>query len=463
MGRIKPSLIRNVVYPVHGLLSGRPILRCAEELERTQWLSRKELEEMQWSKLTAVLRKAQQDVPYYENLFRGQGIDARKVESPEDLKKIPVLLKRHIRNHQRELISRQCKAGELKKTSTSGSTGENIHFYQDKQCRANFLGNMLRQRKWIGVNVGELEVMIWGSAFDLGAAEKLSGRLKSYFANVAYISAYGLSTDALGSHVDFLRKTKPPLITGYASALVVFADYMLENGVRDIRPKGVITSAEMLYSPQRERIEKAFGCKVFDRYGSREFATIAHECECGNRHITMERVYLEVASEEDRPWGVEPGELIITDLDNNGMPMIRYNIGDVGVMEDEEKACPCGRGLALLREVTGRTFDMVRTPSGKMFPGTFWTILSKTVSGVTQLQVVQKKIDEIEMKIRTDSGFRPDGLRILEEIIQDHCGPEMKVHVQVVDAIPLGRTGKFQWVVSEIAPTTGTGNPPPAP
>ena len=449
MNVFKPYLIRNIIYPLHGIVSGRPILRCAQALEKTQWLSRKELENFQWNKLRKILINAQRDVPYYRSLFKNHGVRAEKIQAPDDLKKIPVLLKRDIRKHPNELISGKFKKRDLKKTSTSGSTGQNIFFYQDKQCRANFLGNILRNQRWIGVDVGEAEVMIWGSAFDLKAADKLSGKIKSYFANMHYISAYGLNNASIEPHIDYLRKINPPLITGYASALYVFANYLLENGIQDIRPRGVISSAEMLYDPQRERIEKAFGCKVFNRYGSREFATIAHECECGNSHITMERVYVEVASEEDRRWGVVPGELIVTDLDNNGMPMIRYNIGDMGVLEDAN-SCRCGRGLCLLKEVTGRTFDVIKTPSGAMFPGTFWTILSKAVSGVVQLQVVQKKIDEIEMNICTDDSFRNESIQILKDIIQEHCGPEMRIRLNIVDHIPLGKTGKFRWVISEI-------------
>jgi phenylacetate-CoA ligase len=352
------------------------------------------------------------------------------------------------------MISRRSSPGDLKKTSTSGSTGENIFFYQDRNCRAYFLGNMLRQRRWMGVEPGELEVMIWGSAFDLGAAERLTGRLKAYFANVAYISAYGLNDDALAAHIATLRRLRPPLITGYASALYVFARYMLDRDIRDIRPRAVISSAEMLYAPQRACIERVFGCRVFDRYGCREFATIAHECGHGGKHITMERLFVEVAGEEERQWGVEPGELIITDLDNFGMPMIRYCIGDMGGLEERTQSCPCGRGLSLMKDVSGRSFDLVRTPTGSLLPGTFWTILTRAVPGIVQFQVVQKKLDEIELRICTDSSFPLEGTDVLRRMIQEHCGLGMNVVINVVDHIAPGKTGKFRYVISEIGPTT---------
>jgi len=122
----------------------------------------------------------------------------------------------------------------------------------------------------------------------------------------------------------------------------------------------------------------------------------------------------------------------------------------MGVLENKDKTCPCGRGLSLLKEVTGRTFDIVRTPSGDLLPGTFWTILSKAVPGVVQFQVVQKKIDEIEMRICTDSSFRNDGIHAMQEIISKYCGPDMNIDLHVVDHIPLGKTGKFRYVISEI-------------
>ena len=444
--QFKPFLIRRIIYPIHGIVSGRPILRRAEELEKTQWLAARELEELQWKKLNMLLDRVRRDVPYYEELFKRHGIGARAVQSPEDLRKIPVLRKKDIRASGRAMISKKSSPRDLKKTSTSGSTGENIFFYQDRNCRAYFLGNMLRQRRWMGVEPGEREVMIWGSAFDLDVAERITGRLKAYFANLSYISAYGLNDNTMAARIAILRKLRPPLITGYASALYVFARYMLDHDIRDIRPRAVISSAEMLYGPQRAIIEQAFGCRVFDRYGSREFGTIAHECEHGGRHLTMERLFVEVAREEDRQWGVEPGELIITDLDNFGMPMIRYCIGDMGTLEESAKYCPCGRGLALMKEVSGRSFDLVRTPSGSLLPGTFWTILTKAVPGIVQFQLVQKTLNEIELRICTDDTFPFDGKDGLRRIIEEHCGPGMNVEIKQVDHIAPGKTGKLSLI-----------------
>ncbi|MBU4374101.1 MAG: hypothetical protein KKD69_05745 [Euryarchaeota archaeon] len=420
------------------------------ELENTQWLSHNELEELQWKKLYALLLHAQNNVPYYHKLFKGHGIHVHKFQSPSDLSMIPVLSKSDIRNHQDELIADGCLKSGLRSDNTSGSTGENVYFYHDKNCRAYFLGNIFRNRKWIGVNIGDLEVMVWGSAFDLSAAKKISGRIKSFLGNLYYISAFNLNSTSMPFHIASLRRWKPSLITGYASALEVLAGYMIDHDIDDIQPSGIIASAEMLFQNQRELIEKAFGCKVYNRYGSREFATISHECERGNQHIIMERVYVEVANEKDMHEGVEPGELLITDLDNFGMPMIRYRIGDMGELEDPGKACPCGRGLSMFAGIQGRVFDIIKTPSGQLLPGTFWTILSRSVPGIIQFQIVQKQLDRIEINLRPAASFSKDNLSTFYKIIERHCGSDMSVSVNIVRDIPISKSGKFRYVISEV-------------
>ena len=445
-----PFLIKHVVYPVHGIATGRPILKCAAELEKTQWLSHEELAELQWRKLRSVLSHAAEKVPYYRRAFGEAGVDVGKFTSPQDLARLPVLTKAVIRANQSDLIGEGASMSRLKQGSSSGSTGENVVFYHDANCRGNFLGAVVRNHRWCGADVGELEVRIWGSAFDLTSAARWTGRLKSLLQNVRFISAYELKPDLMAKFTDDLRKWKPAIITAYAVAAEVFAKYLLEHGISDIRPKGVICSAEALFPHQREVIESAFGCKVFNRYGCREFGDIAQECDHGGFHVNMERVFVEVVPEDGCPEGLEPGELLVTDLDNYGMPMIRYRIGDIASHEDPAVKCECGRGLVMLREVQGRTMDAIRTSSGRMLPGTFWTILTKSVPGIVQFQIVQKDLTHIVLNLKTDKTFPRDSIPSLEETVKEYCGAETRVDINLVDHIEPGPSGKFRFVISEL-------------
>jgi phenylacetate-CoA ligase len=447
---VKPFIIKHLVYPIHGIITGRPVLKRADELEKTQWLTCDELLELQWKKLRLLLIHSQQNVPYYRRIFQEVGVDTRKINTPEDLRKIPVLTKANISANQPHLISECVKRSSLKRDSSGGSTGENVIFYHDKGCRVSFLGATERNHRWCGINTGELEVMIWGSPFDLKAAAKWTGKMKSILQNVRFISAYQMKPENLSKFICDLRKWKPALVTGYSAALEVFGRYMIENGISDIRPKAVISSAEMLFPYQREIIERAFDCKLYNRYGCREFGTIAHECSHGSMHVNMERLFVEIVQEDDCTEGLDPGEILVTDLDNYGMPMIRYRIGDMARYANPDVPCKCGRGLAVLSEIQGRTFDLLRTASGRNIPGTFWTILTRSVSGISQFQVVQKSLTHIVVNLKTESTFPMDCVESLRETVKEYCGPETRVDINLVDCIEPGPSGKFRFVISEL-------------
>jgi phenylacetate-CoA ligase len=447
---MKPFIIRHLVYPIHKIITGRPVLKRAYELEQTQWLTREDLINLQLKKLKKLLIHSQENIPYYRKVFSEAGIDVRNINTLEDLRKIPILTKADIRKNQSYLFAENIDRKSLKKDSSGGSTGENVIFYHDKNCRSNYLGVTERNHDWCGVDTGELEVMIWGSAFDLNTAAKWSGKFKSILKNVKYISSYQMKSDTLNYFIDNLRKWKPPLITGYASALEVFARYIIDNNITDIKPKAVISSAEMLFPHQRQLIEKAFGCKCHNRYGCREFGTIAQECSCGSMHVNMERVCVETIPEDDCPEGYKPGELLVTDLDNFGFPMIRYRIGDMAKYADPNITCECGRGLAILSEVQGRTFDLIRTVSGRSLPGTFWTILTRSVPGINQFQIVQKSLTYIVINLKTNDLFPADCAESLKNTVKEYCGSETQVDINIVDDIAPGPSGKFRFVISEI-------------
>jgi phenylacetate-CoA ligase len=223
--------------------------------------------------------------------------------------------------------------------------------------------------------------------------------------------------------------------------------------IKGFEIKSIISSAEVLYEYQRELIESVFHCKVFNRYGCREFGNIAHECsEHSGMHINVEHVYVECIKEDGEPAALgERGELIITDLDNYGMPFIRYKIGDIGELSDRK--CNCGRVLPLLKEVGGRTFDIIVGTNGRCLGGTFWTLLFRTAfNGIQQFQVVQVSKNKINIKLVIDALFNMKDIDKLINKIQEYCGNDMQINIRIVDKIPLTESGKFRFVISKISP-----------
>jgi len=444
------KIIKHVVYPIHGIVTKRPMLGKLRELEDSQWWTSEQLLDLQWRKLQTLLIHAQTNVPYYRRTFADAGIDVRDFRSQDDIRHLPMLTKEMIRENRDALIAEGTQKSELRTFSTSGSTGQNMKFYLDNNCGAAGVASVMRNHRWMGSDIGELEVVIWGSPIELNASRKLSGRLNYALQGVKFISAYELKEDSILEGIEDMRRWKPSIVTGYTGALEVFARFMVDRGIKGIRPKGVICSAEMLFPHQREIIEKAFDSKVFNRYGCREFYTIAHECDCGGFHLNMERVFVESLPAEAAGQGYEAGELVVTDLDNFGSPMIRYRIGDMGVMEDSGQKCTCGRGLLMMKELHGRVFDVIKTSSGRVLPGVFWTILSKTVPGVDQLQIIQKSLLHIVANLKTNSTFTEGARDQLKTKIIEYCGQDTQVDINLVDRIEPTASGKLRFVISEL-------------
>jgi phenylacetate-CoA ligase len=246
-----------------------------------------------------------------------------------------------------------------------------------------------------------------------------------------------------------LREFQPISILSYAKAMFFFARYCRAKGIMDIRPHSIITSAEVLEEEERKTIEEVFGCKIFNRYGCREVSVIASECgEHQGMHLNADALYVEFVDQEGNPVGPgQPGNILITDLLNFGMPFIRYKIEDTGIPDDQQ--CPCGRGLPLMRMVAGRTTDFLKTPKGVSVSGSALTIyLITSVPGIKQAQIIQDKIDHLLFKLVTGKEFLEAGAQTFGKKVSEFFGEEMRYDIQYVEEIPKEESGKYRFSIS---------------
>jgi phenylacetate-CoA ligase len=210
-------------------------------------------------------------------------------------------------------------------------------------------------------------------------------------------------------------------------------------------------SGETMFDWQRQTIEAALGAPVYNHYGCREFGALARECRLRQGlHIGCERVIVETVSDPTLPTDGSEGALVITDLDNYGMPMIRYAIEDLGSVTWE--TCGCGLGLPRLRMAGGRVFDVVRAPNGNFLGGSFWTLLMRKVKGVASFQVIQDKLDHLRVAIVPTAEFSEGDKLYLHSRIAEACGPRMNVEFEMRESIEPTRGGKHRFVVSCLGP-----------
>lgn len=425
-------------------------MKLLKELRETQWKSLDEIHNIQRIKLKKLLIYAYKNVPYYRRFIGKNKLLPDTLGKYDNFRKLPILSKDIIRENMDELVSTNLSGNRLYKNSTSGSTGDNLFFYTDKRSIIHRKALKIVNQEWMDFHLGERTVSLWGAPMDLSKARSLRGRIHGFVTKNLLLSSYDLSPEIMDMYIRHIKKFKPKLFVSYPGPLEVFAGYIKEEGISFPTIKSIITSAEQLFNHQRTLFEDVFKAEVFNRYGCREVGDIAQECShhCG-LHVNANRVFVEILDDYDNP--APPGvigELYITDLDNYGMPMIRYQIGDRASWS-EKIECSCGRGFPILAEIEGRSMDVIKTPSNKKLGGTFWTILLKTRPGIKQFQILQEDINGIIIYYLPDKTFDKQSLKYFEQKIKKKCGDDFNVTFIQKDKISKTTSGKNRFIISK--------------
>ena len=426
--------------------------KCLDELEKNQWLPPGEIKELQWRKVERILRHSYENVPYYRETFDKMGIRVDDIQTPEYFRKIPILTKQIIQDNFDNLKASNFSKYEAIENHTGGSTGEPLTFYQCKDYLNYAAAGRQLAFAMCGYKMGDKVAYVWGSDYDsrnhTGWRRIVMDRLLN---NVLFINTFDLSQEKIEQYLDYLVKWKPHYIWGYASSVSLLAKTAIENKIHEISPKAIQTTAEVLTTEQRELIQEAFQCKVFDRYGCREVSIISHECsEHSELHILATNNYVEFLDENEKPVEVgSSGRIIVTNLNNFAMPFIRYEVGDVG--RPSNQVCKCGRGLPLMGMVDGRIVDTIVSPSGKFLHGEFFTHLFYKIEGVKQFQVMQEDKENLLVKIVPMKEFNAEkALPFLRDVIHKHGDEKFKINFQICDFIEPSSSGKFRFTISEL-------------
>jgi phenylacetate-CoA ligase len=266
--------------------------------------------------------------------------------------------------------------------------------------------------------------------------------------DLAYASIYHLSDKFLPSYIDLLRKFNPALIEGYPSALAIVARYAVERNLLLPPAKAVFTVSESFSDIDREMMEKAWRCRVFDRYTSVEGCMFVSQCEFGRYHISPEAGIIEIVDTDGRPVkpGM-PGHVVCTGLRNLLQPLIRYKIGDIACWSTEQE-CPCGRKMPILERIEGRFEDLCYTPDGRRIGG--WNVLFKAIPFIREAQVVQETLREFTVYIVPADGFSQETIKLIQQDVYSYVG-KVRVSVKSVSSIPRSASGKFRPVVCKLS------------
>lgn len=438
------------------------VLWYCYELSRNQWLGSVELKQLQEKRLRGITNHAYNNVPLYKEKFDALGTKPEDIRSLEDVQKLPFTTKQEVRNGIPDRsMARGSDLEDCIRASTSGTSGGPMAVFYDKRfmdyCMAAW---RFRKRLAIGVKPWQ-KVMVIGYG---GLIAPKKGQDQS--GEMARMKRKSQGRESLGPIVHLLRDREkrvtvgsdanevlsqilefdPKLIRGTPSYLRLLAEAMAERGIEGLGDKVVRTEGEVTDEETRRYLESSFKCKVFDEYSSWDFGNGAWQCtKREGYHIDADLLILEVVRGNEQVSPGERGEIVVTNLLNYAMPLIRYRVGDIGVLDD--KTCSCGRGLPLLKSIEGREADCFTLPSGQLItPRTIMTVIQGT-PGVSRYQAVQESMNQVRIELMR-RGNEPDVSK--DELVarcHNTLGEDIEIEVSITDRKNL--KAKFRPVISK--------------
>lgn len=442
------SFVANILFPIQEKLKKHNTVQLRKAMDDSQWWSSEQLEALRLKRLRHLLTEAGNHVPYYRDLFSRIGFRPEAIFSLSELEHLPFLTKAVIRHEGERMKSDTAK--DLARFNTGGSSGEPLIFFIGKERVSHDVAAKWRATRWWDVDIGDPEIVIWGSPIELGTQDHMRA-IRDRLMRTELIPAFQMNDGMLDSFIARIRTCRPRMLFGYPSAISHIASYARKCGVAldDLGIKVVFVTSERLYEHQRDIIAHTFGCPVANGYGGRDAGFIAHACPEGGMHITAEDIIVEIVDAEGRvlPSG-EQGEIAVTHLATSDFPFVRYRTGDIGILDDAP--CPCGRGLPLLKEIQGRTTDFIVAADGTVMHGLALIYTVRDLPGVRKFKIEQLTRDETVVWIAAEASFDENSETRIVRDFKARLGANVVVRVKRVNEVPVEKSGKFRYVVSHV-------------
>lgn len=429
-------------------LRGFDTLQQLAAIKNAPFLPPEQIRDNQFRQLSALLAHAENHVPYYREMFRLLGITSRDVRSFSDFSRLPVLTKEIVRERHSDLVRDDVPLATLQPHFSGGSTGVPLKFYRSREYMAASDAGTYRNLQQCGWRPGEMIAFFWGSNEKLDRMPRWEFELRQFIRRSYLFDPFRSGEAEMAGWAQRMRSLRPTVILGYASTIARFAAFLASNRENAPSVRGAFTTAEKLYAPQREIIERVFHCHVFDCYGSSEVQNISAECAQGKMHICADFAVVE----EEKLSENAPRPFLLTSLKNWSMPFIRYRNEDSGSLSSER--CSCGNNFPLMCLEIARTSDNFILPDGRVVHGEYFTHLMYGSQGIANFQFHQTAPDRITLLIVPGPGAaeaRQQQIRKAVEHIES-LSPSRAIRVEVkeLDSIPLSSAGKHRFTRSEV-------------
>jgi phenylacetate-CoA ligase len=410
-------------------------------IEDQQWWEGDRLRAYQLEALNRIALAARSS-----RLYEERGFPDRPFEDLAELASIPVLEKNDLRRPKEILVARSPSIPTLE-IHTGGTTGTPLSIHCDSPTLQRNYAFFERFRGWTGFARGARVATFAGRTVVPSTQRRPPFWRRNLAANAMLFSSYHLSPETMPAYVAALAKFRPQLIDSYPSNLELLARFMLQHGITSVRPKSIITSSETLLPTVRVAIEQAFGCAVYDHYGSAEMAAFIGQCDRGRYHVNSDFGIVEILRDGVAARPGESGEIVATGFINPVMPLIRYRTGDSAVVGTG--SCDCGRAFPTIDCIEGRMDDYIVTPEGfrvgRLDP------IFKAVDSIAETRIVQDTPDHVRLELVAGLSYTEEQGRVLVDELRKRIGPSMRIDLVRVSSIPRTKGGKLRMVVNLVS------------
>jgi phenylacetate-CoA ligase len=428
-------------------MRGQDVKGCLSEVRSVQLKSPKDIEALQDEKVRNLMQSAYDNNPFYRKKFDERGLKPNDIKCQGDLERLPILSKREVLDNETTMISPKIKE-KLYTRKTGGSTGMTLHFMKEAQALALNDAVMYRCYDWYGIDIGDRQARFWGVPVTLKLRWK--EQFKDFILNRIRISAFDISESACLRQYETIRSFRPAYFYGYTTAIYGFCLFMKKLGIDlgTLNLKAVICTAEKMYDHHLALFHEMFSCPIVDEYGSSENGILSFQCRKGNMHMMSDHMCIEFLDDNNKQVKAgELGRIVVTDLVSYAMPLIRYDIGDMG--RSSKKLCSCGVNLPLMEIVEGRKEDFIKTKEGKLVHAAYlcYTLKDDTVS---EFKMYQKDLNSLLVYIVKSPNFTSDTEQMLDGKLRTALGKDIEITFEYLDRIPREQSGKLRYFVSEL-------------
>lgn len=433
------AALQHVLYPLYETgLRRRRTLHYLRGYELNQWLPPEQLDALQWRKLHALVSHCWEQVPFYRRYWSQAGMASpADIRNRDDYARLPLLRRETIHAHRREMLATSHQ-GRVQFKTTGGSTGEPLKIGFDRESYERRTAVTFRGYAWTGARIGQRTLYLWTAPTTSGYSyEELKDQLYHTALRRRMLNAFDMTEARMRDYADTINAYRPQTIVGFVSALLEQALWIERNGLSSHHPERVLCGAEALYPHQREILERVFGAPVYNTYGCREFMLISAECEHRKGlHINTDHLHVEFLP---LARGRGSHELVVSDLHNYGMPLMRYVNGDLA--SPGAGQCDCGRSLPLMSQIDGRKLDALRTADGRFIPGQYFPNRLRNFKGIRHFQICQSQWHALTVKLVVDEKFEATTTEAIRADFNTLFAEELDVHFEFVDAIPRSGSG----------------------